>query len=75
MPLFTKNFIIEGEGVVPTPPPKPIIEEIPMYIFSPKVENIPANTEIYHIVKDESLEKLYNKKSPYLVDMVSIDLK
>jgi hypothetical protein len=30
-------------------------------------------TEKYIIVKDESLEKLYNKKSSYLSDMISID--
>jgi len=30
-------------------------------------------TEKYVIVKDESLEKLYNKKSSYLSDMISID--
>jgi hypothetical protein len=30
-------------------------------------------TEKYIIVKDESLEKLYNKKSSYQSDMISID--
>ena len=75
MPLFTKNFIIEGQGVSQPLPPKPVVEKIPLYNLTPKVESIPANTEVYHIVKDESLEKLYNKRSPYLVDMVSIDLK
>jgi len=30
-------------------------------------------TEKYVIVKEESLEKLYNKKSSYLSDMISID--
>jgi hypothetical protein len=30
-------------------------------------------TEKYVIVKDESLEKLYNRKSAYLSDMISID--
>lgn len=31
------------------------------------------STEKYVIVKEESLEKLYNKKSSYLSDMISID--
>ena len=34
---------------------------------------IVITTEKYVIVKDESLEKLYNKKSSYLSDMISID--
>ena len=33
------------------------------------------STDKHHIVKEESLEKVYNKKSAYQVDMVSIDLK
>lgn len=30
-------------------------------------------TEKYVIIKEESLEKLYNKKSSYQSDMISID--
>ena len=48
------------------PPSDPIVTESNNVIV--------ISTETHHIVKEESLEKVYNKKSAYQVDMVSIDL-
>ena len=48
------------------PPFNPIVTESNNVIV--------ISTETHHIVKEESLEKVYNKKSAYQVDMVSIDL-
>jgi len=54
----------ENEGVII--PSDPIVTESNNVII--------ISTETHHIVKEESLEKVYNKKSAYQVDMVSIDL-
>jgi hypothetical protein len=57
------NDNIEGDSIPPSTPEAD---------FKHKDAVIIA-TEKYVIVKEESLEKLYNKKSSYLFDMISID--
>lgn len=44
-------------------------------VYERKVESEIKTDDEYYRVKDESLEKLYKKKSAYLADMLSIDSK
>ena len=68
MPLITNNLvIIPEEGVAP--PPTPVVQ------VKPVTAPAPIKKDSYHVIKDESLERIYNKKSPYLVDMIAIDTK
>ena len=75
MPLFVTNMIIKSEEVQSPPP---VVNRVPLSrsvsapIPSKNIEK-EDKVDFYHRVQDEKLEKLYNKKSPYLVDMVAID--
>jgi parvulin-like peptidyl-prolyl isomerase len=50
-------------------------EKLSTPVYERKVESEIKTDDEYYRVKDESLEKLYKKKSAYLADMISIDLK
>jgi hypothetical protein len=68
MPLYANNFVILKEGETYSP-------SIPIVEIEPVVKPTIVPESVYHEIKDESLHRIYNKKSSYLLDMIDIDLK